>query len=144
MVKNSPANRGEAREMGSVPGSGRYPGGGKGNPLQYSCLGNPMDTGAWKVAVHRVTKSWIQLSMHTDDNNNSNICLLLLICIFLEVSYYESIIRFLDGFRDPPSLQRRAGFSHSTTWSLTNSTNVCCAPEAVRVRLSKPTLKLIA
>ena len=65
MVKNSPANIGEARDMGSIPGSGRYPGGGKGNPLQYSCLGNPMDIGAWKVAVHSITKSWIQLSMHT-------------------------------------------------------------------------------
>lgn len=99
-----------------------------------------MDTGAWKVAVHRVTESWIQLSMH---NNNNNICSLLLICIFLYFSYHESIIRFLGGFSDPPSLERRAGFSHSTTWSLTDSIKVCCAPEAVRVRLSKLSLKLI-
>ena len=53
--------------MGSIPGSGRSPGEGTGNPLQYSCLENPMDRGAWWSAVHRVTKSWTQLkrlSMH--------------------------------------------------------------------------------
>ena len=44
------------------PGSGRSPGEGNGNPLQYSCLGNPMDRGAWRARVHRVTKSWTQLS----------------------------------------------------------------------------------
>ena len=54
MVKNLSANAGD---MGSVPGSGRSPGGGKGNPLQYFCLGNPMDRGAWQPAVHGITKS---------------------------------------------------------------------------------------
>ena len=54
MVKNLPAVQGDT---GSVPGSGRSPGGGHGNPLQYSCLENPMDRGAWGVTVHRVTKS---------------------------------------------------------------------------------------
>ena len=43
-------------DPGSVPGSGRSPGGGNGNPLQYSCLGNPMDRGAWQAIVHGVTK----------------------------------------------------------------------------------------
>ena len=46
MVKNPPANAGDIRDMGSVPGSGRSPGGGHGNPLKYSCLENPMDRGA--------------------------------------------------------------------------------------------------
>ena len=54
MVKNLPAN---ARDTGSIPGLGRLPGGGKGNPLQYSCLGNPMDRGAWWATVHGVAKS---------------------------------------------------------------------------------------
>jgi len=45
--------------MGLIPGSGRSPGKGPGNPLQYSCLENPMDRGAWQVIVHRVAKSWI-------------------------------------------------------------------------------------
>ena len=46
-----------AVDLGLIPGSGRSPGGGHGNPLQYSCLGNPMDTGAWRITVHGVTKS---------------------------------------------------------------------------------------
>ena len=57
LVKKPPANAGEARDKGSIPGSGRYPGGGHGNPLQDSCLGNPMDRGAWRATVHGVTKS---------------------------------------------------------------------------------------
>ena len=47
MVKNPPANAGDSRDMGSVPGLGRSPGEGNGNPLQYSCLKNPLDRGAW-------------------------------------------------------------------------------------------------
>ena len=58
--KNPPANAGDIRDAGSIPGSGRSPGGGNDSPLQYSCLGNPMDRGAWWV-VHRVAKSWTQL-----------------------------------------------------------------------------------
>ena len=53
VVKNPPANAGD---VGSVLGSGRSPGEGKGNPLQYSCLGNPMDRGAWQATVHGVPK----------------------------------------------------------------------------------------
>ena len=53
-VKNVPANAGDA---GLIPGSGRSPGGGNGNPLQYSCLENPMDRGAWGATVHGVAKS---------------------------------------------------------------------------------------
>jgi len=52
VVRNLPANAGDIRDMGSIPGSGRSPGGGHGNPLQYSCLENPMDRGAWWVTVH--------------------------------------------------------------------------------------------
>ena len=52
MIKNLPANAGDARDAVSIPGSGRYPGGGCGNPLQYSCLENPMDRGAWQATVH--------------------------------------------------------------------------------------------
>ena len=57
MVKNQPANAGDLRDAGSIHGLGRSPGGGYGNPLQYSCLENPMDTGAWQTTVHRVTES---------------------------------------------------------------------------------------
>ena len=56
-VKNLTANAGDLREVGLIPGLGRSPGGGRGNPLQYSCLENPMDRGAWWATVHGVTKS---------------------------------------------------------------------------------------
>ena len=54
VVKNLPANAGDVRDLGSIHGSGRSPGGGHGNPLQYSCLDNPMDRGAWQATIHRV------------------------------------------------------------------------------------------
>ena len=57
MVKNPSAHEGDVRDADLIPGSGRSPGGGHGNPLQYSCLENPMDRGAWRATVHRVTKS---------------------------------------------------------------------------------------
>ena len=56
VVKNPPANTGDARDVDSIPGLGRSPGEGNGNPLQNSCLGNPMDKGAWWATVHGVTK----------------------------------------------------------------------------------------
>ena len=59
MVRNPPANAGDAS---LVPGSGRFPGEGNGNPLQYSFLGNPMDRGALQAVVHGVPKTWTQLS----------------------------------------------------------------------------------
>ena len=61
MVKILPANARDIRDAGSVPESGRFPEGGHGNPLQYSCLQNPMDRRAWQATVHRITKSQIQL-----------------------------------------------------------------------------------
>ena len=68
MVKILPANAGDIRDMGSIPGLGRLLGGGIDNPFQYSCLENPMDRGAWWATVHGVKKSWTglkQLSTHT-------------------------------------------------------------------------------
>ena len=61
VVKNPLANAGDVRDMGSIPGSGRSPGGGHGNPLQYSYLENPLDSGAWWATAHRVEKSQILL-----------------------------------------------------------------------------------
>ena len=60
-VKNLPASAGDVRDLGSIPELGRPPGGRQGNPLQCSCLGNPMDRGAWRAAVCGVTKSWTRL-----------------------------------------------------------------------------------
>ena len=57
MLKNPPASAGDIRDSGSIPGSGRSPGGGHGNPLHNSCLENPMDRGVWQPTVHRVAES---------------------------------------------------------------------------------------
>ena len=62
MVKNSPANARDAEDAGSIPGLGRCPGGGNSNLLQYSCLENAMDRGAWQATVHGVAKSQTHLS----------------------------------------------------------------------------------
>ena len=62
VIKNPPANVGD---VGSIHGLGRFPGEENGNPLQYSCLENPMDGGAWWATVHGVTKSWTPLSDFT-------------------------------------------------------------------------------
>ena len=61
VVNNPPANAGD---MGLIPGLGRSPGEGSGNPFQYSCLGNPMDRGTWWAIVHGVTKSWMDRTEH--------------------------------------------------------------------------------
>ena len=68
VVKNLPANAGDLRDKGSIPGLGRSPGEGHGNPLQYSYLENPMDKGAWRATVHGVAKK----SNTTEQLNNNN------------------------------------------------------------------------
>ena len=65
VVRESACKAGYAGDSGSIPESGRAPGGGHGNPLQYFCLKNPMDRGAWWGTVHKVAKSWTRLSTHT-------------------------------------------------------------------------------
>ena len=77
VVKNPPANAGDGRDAGSIPGLGRSPGEGNGNPLQDSCLENSMNRGAWWATVHRVAKSWTWLSQawhavaHSTENSRS-------------------------------------------------------------------------
>ena len=80
-VKASASNAGD---LGLIPGSGRSPGEGNGNPLQYSFLGNPMDRGAWQATVHRVAKSQTRLS----DFTSSFHCLLVLQMVDLLPSMY--------------------------------------------------------
>ena len=60
VVKNSPTSAGATEDMGSIPESGRSPGEGNGNPLHYSCLGNPMNRGAWQAILHEAAKSQTQ------------------------------------------------------------------------------------
>ena len=66
MVKNPSANTGDKRDTSSVPGMTRSPGGWHSNPLQYSCLENPMNRGAWRATVHRVAQSWTHLMWRAD------------------------------------------------------------------------------
>ena len=71
VVKNLPANSGHMRVVNLIPESGRSPGGGHGNPLQYDCLENPMDGGAWRATVHRVTKTQtVDWSSLAQDNHS--------------------------------------------------------------------------
>ena len=71
LVKDPPANVGDGRDMNSIPGLGRSPGDRNGNLLQYSCLENSMDRGAWQAIVHGVTKSWAQ-HMHTHTHTHTH------------------------------------------------------------------------
>ena len=77
VVKNLPANTGDIRDAGSIPRSGRSPGGGHGNPLQYSCLENHIDRGAWQATVHRVAKNqtrlkWLSTHTHTHTHTHKD------------------------------------------------------------------------
>ena len=92
LVKNPPANAGNARDMGSIPGSGGSPGGGNGNPLQYSCLENSVDTRAWQATVHVVAKSWTQ---HTHTNYINIFPLSSLSLPFSLLSFNFSISHFI-------------------------------------------------
>ena len=95
LVKNPPAN---AKDVGSVPGSGRSPGEGNGNPLQYSCLGNPMDSGAWQVAVHGVAKSRAWLSNWTTRSLLAFCCrgLKVLILSWEKKAIFKKNLRLID------------------------------------------------
>ena len=79
VVKNPRANAGDTGDMDSIPGSGRFPGYGNGNPLQHSCLKNPMDKGDLWATVHGVAKSQMRLSI-IDYKTEMNINDLLIIC----------------------------------------------------------------
>ena len=72
MVKNSPASVGDAEDTGSIPGLGRSPARGNGNPLQYSCLGNPPDRGTWWATVHGVTESGTTEQAHTHTHTHTS------------------------------------------------------------------------
>ena len=73
MRKNLPANAGDIKDAGSIPGLGRSPGGGHGNPLQYPCLENPMDRGGWWAMVHSSAKSRTRLKRLNTHAHVSNL-----------------------------------------------------------------------
>ena len=70
MIKNPPFNAGDIRDAGLIPGSGRSPGKGNGNPRQYSCLENPMHRRAWHATVHRVAESWARRKQSSRDSTS--------------------------------------------------------------------------
>ena len=79
VIKNLPASAGDVRDTGSIPGSGRSPGEGNGNPLQYSCLENPMDRGACWATAHRVAESdvteWLSTTLvYLQNIHKANMC----------------------------------------------------------------------
>ena len=84
VVNNLAANVGDIRDVGSIPGSGRSPRRGHGNPLQPSCLENIMDRGAWWAIVHGVAKSWTRLKQLS-----TNICVYMCVCVYIYNNYTE-------------------------------------------------------
>ena len=95
VVKNPPARAGDVRDMGSIPGSGRSPEGGYGNPLRYFCLENPMDRGALWAAVHRIARSWTLLkwlSMHAYVYIYTHIFF-----VFFSIMVYQKILNINPG-----------------------------------------------
>ena len=89
--RESACSAGAAQEAGLIPGLGRPPEGGYGSPLQYSCLENPMDRGAWRATVHRVAKSQTRLkrlSMHA----RTYICIIKSVAVYLKLTQYNSLV----------------------------------------------------
>ena len=93
VVKNPLANAGDIRDTGLIPGSGRSSGGGHGNPLQYSCLENPMDRGGWWATVHGVAKSQTQLSKYL-----YSIITIPLLCLFFQTCFANTQILMIVFF----------------------------------------------
>ena len=115
MVKNLPANAGNIRDTGSVPGLGRSSGEGNGNPPQYSCLEDPVDRGAWWATVHRIAKSWTQLrqlSTHTVKGQAHCCWNQWSFSLALTWAQNQELSQHLLPPVDPPSL------SHPWPWSL--------------------------
>ena len=135
VVKNPPANAGDIRDQTSIPGSGRSPGEGNGNPLQYSCLENPMAQSSLVATVHGLERSWTwlkHLSMHTHTHSSfyllihlfcpsllSNHEFVLYICESLSVLFYSFgcfIFLFIFISWRLITLQYCSGFCHTLTW----------------------------
>ena len=89
LLTQSACNEGDP---GSIPGSGRSPGGGQGNPLQYSYLENPMERGAWRFTVHGVSKSQTQLKQHTHTGPLEEIKLKLYIYIYIYILLQKALM----------------------------------------------------
>ena len=104
VVKNLPANAGDVKDTGSIPVLGRSPGGGHGNPLQYSCLENPMNRGAWWAAVYKITKNQTQLKQLSMQHVQCHIYFLCFLFLWYQFSvlflyfWFDLFDFFLDKF----------------------------------------------
>ena len=108
VVKNPLANAGDTWEAGSIPGSGRCPGEGNGNPLQYSYLGNPMDRGVWWATVHGVAK---KLDLTTNQQQLRSLC----ICMLSHLSHVQVFVPLWTAALQAPLSM---GFSRQEYWSV--------------------------
>ena len=108
MVKNLLTSAGDVRDTGSIPGPGRCLGGGHGNPLQYSCLQNPRDRGAWWATVHRVTESDTTERTHVESLSRSLVAMLSdVVLTVLTVDPVSGMVHLGTGVRalgPPPML----------------------------------------
>ena len=123
--KNPPASAIDVRDVDLISGSGRPPGGGHGNPLQYSCLENPMNRGAWRTIVRRVAKSHTQLkqlSMHANSK--------LVIAVLLSLSQLSYPLRREYSPAQNKAISRRSAacFSFFKLKQLTTLVHVKCSP----------------
>ena len=128
-VKNLPtASAGDLREGGLIPGCGRSPREGNGNPLQSSCLQNPMNRGAWRATVHEVAKSWTRLSDFTFTFHSS--CSMNPPFYPVCISYrpvHTSVQRYRSLFIPHLSSATEEAFSeHSSTMRSLSSGSSCC------------------
>ena len=106
MVKNLSANAGDVRDVGFIPTLGRSPEEGRGNPLQYSCLENPMDRGAWRATFHGVAKSQIRLKCLSTSH--------------IQSSFNPDVKISLDQLSTERNFYRQLSYGHKTL-SLTGS-----------------------
>ena len=102
MLKNLPTSAGDTRDTSLIPGLGRSPAEGNGNLLQYSCLGNSMDRGAWRATVRRVTKSPKQLNTHVIQFNKCGIMIIVetsCVCHLIpEINTILYLVLFIPGY----------------------------------------------
>ena len=89
VIKNTPANAGDTGDISSIPRSGRSLGIRNGNPLQYSCLKNPMDSGAWRVTVHGVHKE-------SDMTERLSVCVCVCVCVYIHTHTHTHIYMLYD------------------------------------------------
>ena len=125
VVKNLPANAGDRRDSGSIPGSGRSPRGGHGNPLQYSWLENPTDRGAWRAMVHEVAQSQTWLKRLNTDARIKHVWaprMFLLVCVCLVT---QSCLTVCDPLSVACQTPLSLGFFRQAYWSALPFPNLC-------------------